>query len=378
MLDGVFDDGLQDHAGHQAVERVLIDLFQEAQLVAEADDLDGQIVVDERDLFAERSEALGFSKQPAKDIRQFVNHAAGAVGIDANERGNRVQCVEQKMRVDLIRQRGQARFGQARVLRLQLAFGAIATPDAKRQRDREESGSRGGRKHPRVQPAPFKEKERAMFGEQSMNAPAEEFGDNHQRVAHYVKHREFQNPALNRAAVQPQQLPEQTIKIQIHKWGEIPDIFAARRKVMHQRADNPGGGKQRHGHELASEHARQGDAQAGDQAADVTPQHPGDDGSFHGEIDCGILIRQDAYFRAGTEQNGKDESKLEPVGDSTLVQQQYLLHAGEAHQNAGNGGGDGHLDEERGKLLLSKHAESKSGFGFYNKGLARAKAEQGC
>ena len=54
VLNAVFDQRLQQHAGHQHIQRVVGDLLFEAQLVPEAHHLDGQIIVDEAHLVAQR------------------------------------------------------------------------------------------------------------------------------------------------------------------------------------------------------------------------------------------------------------------------------------------------------------------------------------
>ena len=48
VFDTVLDDGLQQHAGYEHVQSYRIDLLSEAQLFAEANHLDGHVIVDER------------------------------------------------------------------------------------------------------------------------------------------------------------------------------------------------------------------------------------------------------------------------------------------------------------------------------------------
>ena len=63
VLDAVFHQRLQHHAGHQHIQRVRGDVRFEAQLVAEADHLDGEVVLDEAQLVAQRAEVLVLAQQ---------------------------------------------------------------------------------------------------------------------------------------------------------------------------------------------------------------------------------------------------------------------------------------------------------------------------
>src|SRR4051794_10530334 len=82
MPDGVFDNWLENHAGHQAVQRVGADLLLEAKFFAEAHHFDREIVVDKRNLFAKRRIIFRFAKQPAHDFRQAVDHVTSVVRIE--------------------------------------------------------------------------------------------------------------------------------------------------------------------------------------------------------------------------------------------------------------------------------------------------------
>ena len=52
VLDAVFNQRLQEDAGHQNLQRVGIDMLFHLELGAEANDLDGQIIIGKSQLLA--------------------------------------------------------------------------------------------------------------------------------------------------------------------------------------------------------------------------------------------------------------------------------------------------------------------------------------
>src|SRR5581483_6956164 len=58
VLDAVFDDRLQQHAGNEQVERSGVDVLRKTQLVSEANHLDRHVVIDKRELLAQRREII--------------------------------------------------------------------------------------------------------------------------------------------------------------------------------------------------------------------------------------------------------------------------------------------------------------------------------
>src|SRR5271156_6145476 len=95
VFDGVFDDGLQQHAGHKRVESFLVNFLENLQFVgAETDDFDVEIVVNEIELFAQHDKGLVFPQQAPQDVRKLQHHASGHVRIEANQRRDGVESVE--------------------------------------------------------------------------------------------------------------------------------------------------------------------------------------------------------------------------------------------------------------------------------------------
>ena len=130
MLDGIFDHGLQQHAGDEGFESVVVHFLEELKLVAaEADDFDVEIIVDELELFAQRDEGFVLAQEAAKNVGKLQDDAAGHVGIEADERGNGVERVEKEMRIDLAGERVHARFQQELLIGFEVHLDARVVPN---------------------------------------------------------------------------------------------------------------------------------------------------------------------------------------------------------------------------------------------------------
>jgi len=130
MLDAVFHQRLQQHAGNHGFKRCRIEILDDLELVpSKAHDFNIQIVVDELHFLAQRNERIRTVQQAAKNGSEFQDHLASRVGIEAHQRRNGIQCVEQKVRVNLILQRRHARLQQQSLLLFQLDLDADAVED---------------------------------------------------------------------------------------------------------------------------------------------------------------------------------------------------------------------------------------------------------
>ena len=91
MLEAIFDHGLQEHAGDKGFECFFVDMFDDVEIVAaEAGDFDIEIVVDERELFAEGHEGFVLAQQAAQDVAELQDNAprgvwAGTQGASARK-----------------------------------------------------------------------------------------------------------------------------------------------------------------------------------------------------------------------------------------------------------------------------------------------------
>jgi len=97
VLEAIFDDGLEEHAGDKGFESFFVDLLDDVEVVAaEAGDFDIEIVVDEFELFAQGDESFVLAQEAAENVAQFEDDAAGVIGIEADEGGDSVERVERK------------------------------------------------------------------------------------------------------------------------------------------------------------------------------------------------------------------------------------------------------------------------------------------
>ena len=130
MLQAIFDNRLQQHAGHERFERGIVDLFHNFQVfAAKAGHFDVQVVVDELQFLAKRYKRFVLAQQPAKDIAQLEHHPAGRVRIKTDQRRYGVQRIEKKMGVDLPRQRVHTRLEQKLLVPLKVHFVARVVPN---------------------------------------------------------------------------------------------------------------------------------------------------------------------------------------------------------------------------------------------------------
>src|SRR5438093_4177767 len=103
VLDGILNNGLQDHARNHVPERVVVNLFFDLELVlSKADDFDIQVIVDKLELFPQRDKVFMALKQLSQDMRKLDDDGSSLGRIRANEGRNRIQGVEQKVGVNLI------------------------------------------------------------------------------------------------------------------------------------------------------------------------------------------------------------------------------------------------------------------------------------
>jgi hypothetical protein len=116
--DGVLDQGLEKERRQPARARVVVDTLLDGEARAEAHGLDGQVGPGHRQLFFQgHAGLLSEGKRLAEELREQDAHLPGAQGVDGHERADRVQAVEEEVRMDLRAQGAQLRLaGQDRQL----------------------------------------------------------------------------------------------------------------------------------------------------------------------------------------------------------------------------------------------------------------------
>jgi hypothetical protein len=109
MLDGVFDDGLEDEHGDLCGEKFAGNIHGALEALDEADFLDFEILSRELQFFSERDLLpVGVFEDAAHEVAQFDDHGDGCVvSFFANEAGDGVECVEEEMRLDLTAERAE-------------------------------------------------------------------------------------------------------------------------------------------------------------------------------------------------------------------------------------------------------------------------------
>src|SRR5581483_823123 len=151
MLHRVFHQRLQDHAWYQQVERYRVEFLYDFQLVmAEAGDFDVEIVVEKLELLAQGNERVALAQQPSQDIAESYDHQPRRIGIRAHQRRNRIQRVEQEVRIDLALQRLHARLQKQSFLLLQLHLDAHVVQHLQRDCHRHHRARVDGELHPQV------------------------------------------------------------------------------------------------------------------------------------------------------------------------------------------------------------------------------------
>ena len=93
-------------------------------------------------------------RRPLMIRESRITMARACSGIDADQGGNRVQRIEEKVRIDLAGEGFEARLNQQPFLLFELDFVARVVPDLERERDAEISGGvNGGEQKRRIAPA---------------------------------------------------------------------------------------------------------------------------------------------------------------------------------------------------------------------------------
>src|SRR5678816_1192847 len=86
-------------------DSVRADLFSDAKLRPEANDLDVEVLVDRLELFTQRDEVLMAAQQPPQKRRELEDQRARGIRLRANQRRDRRQRVEEEVWVDLALER---------------------------------------------------------------------------------------------------------------------------------------------------------------------------------------------------------------------------------------------------------------------------------
>ena len=92
-----------------------IDVNRDAQPIAEASLLDRQVRLQNFDLLLDAHFLRVRTEAHSQQVAQSIDHDVGGVDVASHQAGDRVQGVEQEMRLQLTLQRLQLRLGQPRL-----------------------------------------------------------------------------------------------------------------------------------------------------------------------------------------------------------------------------------------------------------------------
>src|SRR6202035_3203492 len=107
------DQRLQQKIGDQGVERLEVDVHRDREAALEPRLLDFEVLLQHLELLLQR-DLLGARcvERHPKEVTQAIDHQIGRIQVDPHQPGNRVQRVEQKVRVKLALHRLQLRLHQ--------------------------------------------------------------------------------------------------------------------------------------------------------------------------------------------------------------------------------------------------------------------------
>ncbi len=91
MTQSILHQRLQNHAGHDHIERFRVDLFQDLQLVtAEANHFNPQVVVDEIQFRLKRRKVYLRLQSAAENVGELDQHGTRRIGIKSDQGGDSV------------------------------------------------------------------------------------------------------------------------------------------------------------------------------------------------------------------------------------------------------------------------------------------------
>src|SRR6266852_2239044 len=217
MLYAVFAQRLQQHARHQHIQALRVHLFFKTQLLAKPRDFDRQVILDKVQLIAQRTQILVLAQQAPQDARKLQHHETRLMRIGPNQRGYRIQGIEQEVGIDLAGERLQPRLHEQPLLFLQLVLIARVVQDLERQHDGEKCRSVQRHKIHEVRILP-----RGLQREKPVRAKVM------QRLPQKFREKNNREEKKLEAASTVISLLEKTVDVQIEERREMPDIFGVR------------------------------------------------------------------------------------------------------------------------------------------------------
>ncbi len=351
VFETVFDNGLQEHARDKRFQRVFADFLDDVEVVfAEAGDFDVEIVVDKGKFFAEGYERLVLAKQAAKNVAQFEDHAAGGVRVHSNERGDRVEGVEEKVRIDLTRERVHAGTQEQLLVALEIHFDAGVVPDLQRGSDGHERAKDNETELPI--PVRIERKEPSGLGGHDQSHAAEFQAYAGHKRQHFPHHFATANHAHDGFG-----------NVQEGEGAEIPEVFFVRDELSDQTADEAGGRGRRHGEPLMGHQRGDGNDGAANRADDAPAEESHEKSAFEGKIGELVGGTVQAKDDPDQERGDQEEHEFDFLVRIPLFGEEHAAEGVPASEQGGDRGGDTHL-EEKGEEKL---ADAQSGLHLTNR-----------
>ena len=299
VFEAIFDDGLQKHAGDEGFERFIVDVLDDVEVVAaEAGDLDIEIVVDEFELFAQRHKRFVLAEQTAENVAELEHHAASVIGIEADERGDGVQRIEKKVRIDLAGERVHARFEQELLVALEVHLDARVVPDFQRSGHGHERGD--DRQCRATSPIPD-ESRRAIWAwwpATSATRPSSSRTHTPSGAISQESCALFQEPHHGFRNVQKGEGPK------------VPEIFFVGDGLADQAAEQSRGRRGGHSEPLVGDQRGNGDNRSADGADDAAAEQAHQKSAFERKVGESVRIADEAERDADDERRSHEEHEL--------------------------------------------------------------------
>ena len=332
VLDAVFDQRLQEHAGDGDFERRGIDFLGNGELFrAEAGDFDGQIVVGGGELVAEGNEGVVLAEHFAENVGELDDELASLLGAEADERGDGAEGVEEEMRVDLALESIEAGFEQEALLFFEGALDADGVPDF--ERDADDHGGAG----------PDGEADQPAVGDEG-----EETAMRHALgplAQHFHGNDEDEQEDLAIDAGAEERAADPAIEAEVDEGGEGPDFFLVDEAAVDAGGDGDGH-QEGEGQEFAVKDSGQREHGGADEGGAGANEDAENDGGLEGDVG-GIEVGDgDANQHAEAERHTDECDEAKGLGYGAFVAEEEVLEFARAPEGRGDSRGNTELDEQ--------------------------------
>ncbi len=333
VFDGVFDQGLEQDAGHESIQGVRQDLFDDAEFfTAEPDDFNVEIIVGKTQLVSEGNEGIVIPEHGAEQVGQLDNHQARFIGALTDERGDGVERVEEKMRIDLALQGIEAGFEDEAFLFLELDLDTECVPDLERDAD----DHRGTE--------PDQESKPPDIGSQGKEAAWKRGGE--PVVEHLHASDEHQEENLSVKARLAEVAPHPAPEAEVDEWSEGPDFFFFDEQTG-DAGEEADGKEERESEKFAMEQGRRGH----DCGADHGPARPEQEAKqgdrLKGHVSGEKIGDGDSGPDSQSERDEKKAEKNQGLRSPAKRSEEEPLEDAGAGLSARDRGGDAQLDQQR-------------------------------